>query len=193
MLLTRSRENCTTCGTRIVSFCLLLVGWLLRTRVGHPSKARGERATHSMARRGGGTGRRSSRTHKASEHRGPRATSPRDKSKITSGDFLNARTHCPFQPHLGSPHSKSTRGTERERGLAPDPDRRSARPGRAGCLREREKQKNKTAPPGRPPHSRSTRGTEAVKGLPPDPSRRSARPPGRAGRLREKKRKGRLR
>ena len=140
MLLTRSRENCTTCGTRIVSFCLLLVGWLLRTRVGHPSKARGERATHSMARRGGGTGRRSSRTHKALEHQGPRATSPRDKTKITS-DFLKEKQD---RPPRGDPHSRSTRGTEAVKGLPPDPSRRSARPlVRRGVYRRRRKKKKR--------------------------------------------------
>ena len=127
--------------------------------------------------------------------RGPRATSPRDKTKITSGDFLNARTHCPFQPHLGSPHSKSTRGTERERGLAPDPDRRSARPGGAGCLREGKSRKNKTAPPGRPPlqvHMRNRGG----KGAYPPTQAGEARAPlegrGVYGRKREKGNYGEL-
>ena len=105
MLLTRSRENCTTCGTRIVSFCLLLVGWLLRTRVGHPSKARGERATHSEARRGGGTGRRRPSAHTALEYEGPGLRVPETKRKLVAprqrqGQKRKNKTGPPGRPPL---------------------------------------------------------------------------------------------
>ena len=134
--LTRSRENCTTCSTRIASFCLLLVGWLLRTRVGQPSKARGERATYGNARPGGGTGRRSSRTHTASEYEGPGLRVPVTQISFSRKKHKTEAKHPPGATPTQGAHAES----DRERGLAPDPGRRSARlPKGARRLRERRK------------------------------------------------------
>ena len=134
--LTRSRENCTTCSTRIASFCLLLVGWLLRTRVGQPSKARGERATYGDARREGGTGRRSSRTHTALEYEGPGLRVPVTQISFSRKKHKTEAKHPPGATPTQGAHAES----DRERGLAPDPGRRSARlPKGAGRLRERRK------------------------------------------------------
>ena len=135
MLLTRSQGNCNTCSTRIASFCLLLVGWLLRTRVGQPSKARGERATYGDARRGGGTGRRSSRTHTASEYEGPGLRVP-----VTQISFSRKKTKDRGKrPPGGDPHSRSTRGVGSGKGPSPGPGpakRASSQRGRASTGEE---------------------------------------------------------
>ena len=140
MLLTRSQGNCNTCSTRIASFCLLLVGWLLRTRVGQPSKARGERATYGNARPGGGTGRRSSRTHTASEYEGPGLRVPVTQSEIHLRWFSFSRKNTRQRPPPGGdPHSRSTRGVGSGKGPSPGPGpakRASPQRGRASTGEE---------------------------------------------------------
>ena len=144
--LTRSRENCTTCSTRIASFCLLLVGWLLRTRVGQPSKARGERATYGNARPGGGAGRRSSRTQpssKASEYEGPGLRVPVEEIGST-GYTREEKQKTKAPPGGRPPHSWSTRGAEAERGLGPEPGPATrALPKRGGASTGEKKGKGK--------------------------------------------------